>query len=134
MRAEDVQEIVAAYGDALVEPTALGTIRDARSLPYSKEQIKGALVSALKVATAPLKEHLRIGSVTLADFQQLSDKEIHALQVWNAEINRRATDARDIDKAHFAKVSALNDIVIAVQTRVANEAHSLLLELKAAGF
>ncbi len=75
MRPEDVQEILNAYGAVLAEPTALGVLRDIRSLPYPKVEIKHALVVALSVTTDPgVREHLKASYVMLADFQQLSDR------------------------------------------------------------
>jgi len=62
MRPTDVEEIVTAYGAALAEPTALGIVRDVRSLPRSKEDIKTALKTALEVtADVAMRESLKAG-------------------------------------------------------------------------
>ena len=75
MQAGDVEKIVNAYGTVLAEPSALGVVRDARSLPYSKSEIKKALLVAPGVpVNSPLREQLRAGYISLGDFQRLSDR------------------------------------------------------------
>lgn len=132
MRPEDVQEIVGAFGDVLAEATATGVVRDTRSLPYPKSEIKAALRVALNVTTdLAMRDHLKAAYVALADFQLLSDREVLALQLWNDALSKSssATAAADV----INTVAAEGDAVIAVQRRVADEAGSLLRELAAAG-
>ncbi len=133
MQPADVEEIVTAYGAVLAEPTALG-VREVRSLPYSKNEIKTALKIALSVtADADMRDGLKVAYVTLADFQPLTEREIRALQLWNDALNSSA--AGDFDIAALAKtLGAEGKVVTAVQNRVADEANSLEQELKSGGF
>jgi NADPH-dependent ferric siderophore reductase len=132
MRPADVEEIVTAYGAVLAEPSALGSVRDLRSLPYSKEDIKTALMIALKVTVdAAIREHLKVGYISLADFQMLSDSEVRSLQLWDNALSSSKSAAAD---ALFHTVAAEGDVAIAVMRRVADEAGVLATELKAAGF
>ncbi len=130
------EKIVKAYGAVLAEPTALGIVRDARSLPHPKETIKDALKFALNATTdAAMREHLKAAYICLGDFQQLSDSEVRALQVWNSAASRNASAASDLEIADLAKrMAAEGKVVTAIQRRVADEAKSLLQELKVAGF
>jgi hypothetical protein len=136
MQPADAEMIVNAYGAVLAEPTALGIVRDARSLPRPKETIKDALKFALKMTTdAAMREHLKSAYVSLADFQHLSDNEVRALQVWHSASSQNKAAASDLEMADLAKrISADGEVVTAVQRRVADEAKSLLQELKVAGF
>lgn len=129
--AKAAQAIVNAYGMTLAEPTALGLIRDARSLPYSKEEIKHALKIALQLTSDPaMREQLRMGYVSLADFQELSEREVTSLRLWNAALNAPASDSLDLAKS----LAANAEVVTAVQRRVVDEAALLLQELKETGF
>ena len=130
----DVEMIVNAYGAVLAEGTAIGLVRDINSLPYSKDEIKRALKFALNVTTDKgMQERLRTGYVSLADFQQLSDAEVRALQEWNNALAQSQTSA--LDQLRIAKtVSAAAGDVTAIQRRIAAEAESLMEELRGAGF
>ena len=130
----DVEMIVNAYGAVLAEGTAIGNVRDINSLPYSKDEIKRALKFALNVTTDKgMRESLRTGYVSLADFQQLSDAEVRALQEWNNALAQSQTSA--LDQLTIAKtVSAAAGDVTAIQRRIAAEAESLMEELRGAGF
>jgi len=131
MRPTDVEEIVTAYGAALAEPTALGIVRDVRSLPRSKEDIKTALKTALEVtADVAMRESLKAGYISLADFQQLSDNEVRALQLWNSALSRTDLGTTEL----VTRLAAEGEAVTAVKLRVVDDAISLAQELKAAGF
>jgi hypothetical protein len=76
MKPNEVEGIVHAYGAVLQETTATGVIRDIRSLPYSKYQIKEALQYALRITSDPsIREHLKAAYISLSDFQELSDEQ-----------------------------------------------------------
>jgi hypothetical protein len=127
MEPADLQNIVTAYGAALAEPTAMGLPRDARSLPYTKTDIKVALLIALRATTDPaMRNSLEAAFVSLADFQELSDDEVRALQLWDQALSSRA------DESVIEKVTAQAELVTAVRRRIADEARALGEELKAA--
>lgn len=68
----DFVQIVQAYGNTLetAAPTP-GTVADANKLPYTKQQIKEAIVSALRSTDdAQTKEYLKIGYIQLSDWQE----------------------------------------------------------------
>jgi len=84
MTPTEAREVIQEYGAVLEERTALGTIRDINSLPYSKDRVKEALLYALRVTIDPsMRERLRSAYVLLADFQQLSNEKIASLRNWN---------------------------------------------------
>jgi hypothetical protein len=68
MSAQEVQQIVNAYGAAMAGRG--GVVRDVGTLPYPKERIKRALVTAIKL-TPPgaAREQLKSGFVILGDWQ-----------------------------------------------------------------
>lgn len=64
--------IVQAYGKVLETsaPTP-GTVADVNKLPYPKQRIKDAIISALRSADDPkLKEHLKVAYIQLSDWQK----------------------------------------------------------------
>jgi hypothetical protein len=129
MRPEDVEPIVTAYGAVLAEPTALGIVRDVRSLPCSKEEVKEALKIALSLtADEGMKESLKVAYISLSDFQQLSDAEIKALQVWNAALSQP-----NLETSVISSLIAEGEMVTAVKLRIADEAKALVQELRATG-
>jgi hypothetical protein len=124
----EVEAIVNAYGAALAEPTALGIVRDIRTLPYSKGEIKTALILALGVTyDAAARENLRTAYITLADFQPLSETEVRALQLWNSAPSHLSADLAK-------RLVVQGELVSTVQRRIADEANLLAQELEAEGF
>ena len=116
MQADDVERILTDYGAALAEPSALGAIRDLRSLPNSKSAIKAALKVALSVATDPnTRDQLKVAYVCLADFQPLTAEETGALRQWNGATTKP-------------------NLVLDVEERIATEAEALREDLRAGGF
>ena len=116
MQADDVERILTDYGAVLAAPSALGVMRDLRSLPNSKSAIKAALRAALSIATDPnTRDQLKVAYICLADFQPLTEQETRALQQWNG-------------------ATKMPDLVFAVHERVATEAELLREELRAGGF
>ena len=123
----EVAEIITAYGAVLAEPTTIG-VRDLRLLPYSKDDIKAALRLAFSVTDdAGMRDALKAGYISLADFQQLTEREARSLQLWNS-----ALAEADLEKA-TENLAAESEVVNAIHNRIAAEATSLALELKVAG-
>jgi hypothetical protein len=71
VRDADVEKVVQAYGAVLQhDAPAPGCVADASKLPYPKEQIKQALITALRLTKdAPAREHLKVGYIQLANWQ-----------------------------------------------------------------
>ena len=116
LQAEDVERILTDYGAVLAEPSALGAIRDLRSLSNSKSAIKAALKVALSVATDPnTRDHLKVAYICLADFQPLTEEETRALRQWNGATTKP-------------------NLVLDVEKRIATEAEALREDLWAGGF
>lgn len=65
-------KIVQAYGKVLEESQiGLGIVADVKELPFSKEQIKKAIVLAIKnTDDIKIKEQLKVGYLSLADWQE----------------------------------------------------------------
>jgi hypothetical protein len=136
MKPIDAQLIVQDYGAVLGESTATGVVRDINSLPCSKDQIKPALLCTLGVTTdSVMREHLRNGFVALADFQELLDEDVKALQIWN-QMTARASEsmAPTPTQGLAAAISKVGETVTALQKRTMSEPESLMKELKTAGF
>jgi hypothetical protein len=132
----EAQQIVQDYGAALEEKTALGVVRDINSLPHPKEKIKIALLFALSVTTDPtMREHLKGGYVSLSDFQELSDEQVKALQIWNKTVmgSEDKMTADEIQDA-VAAISHTGKEVTSLQAKCMSEAEALSRELRAAGF
>jgi hypothetical protein len=136
MTPNEVERIVNAYGRVLREQTATGVVRDIRSLPYSKGQIKEALRFAIRITSdESMRGHFKGAYIGLSDFQELSDAQILALQTWNKVLANSSTEDK-IDDLHkqAIDISSVGKEVATVQASLAAEAHALAEELKAAGF
>jgi hypothetical protein len=134
MDMQQAQRIVGAYGDTLLEQAATGVVRDAKSLPFSKTEIKAALKFAINVTSdGQMREQLKVGYISLADFQELSDLDIQRLQQWGALLSKNSTMSNE-ELGTAAKVMAeIGRDVTAIQSRVASEAQVLMKELETAG-
>ena len=127
-------EIVNAYGGVLAEPSVLGVVQDLRSLPYSKKDIKTALLVSLGVSTDDdVNELLKVGYLSLAQFQPLSEEEVRALQLWNGAYARGKTAlARRMTRDELDDVMKTaaeeGDVVNAVMKRIADETDALARE------
>jgi hypothetical protein len=101
----DIETIVRNYGSALVN--AAGSVRDVRELPYSKEIIEEALISAMKFTEdVVMREQLAVGFVSLADFQELSREERKELVAWENGIIKGIEQSSDLEaSAHFVEGS-----------------------------
>lgn len=116
MEAEEVERILTDYGAVLAQPSALGVIRDVRSLPNSKSAIKTALKLALSVASDPnTRDQLKVAYVWLADFQLLTEEEARALRQWNGATTKP-------------------NLMLDVEHRIASEAEALREDLRTSGF
>ena len=64
--------IIRAYGKAIeTSPVTPGCVADIRTLPYSKDKIKSALVLALKFTEdRTMQNQLKAGYLRLADYQE----------------------------------------------------------------
>ena len=132
----EAQRIVQDYGAVLEERTAMGVIRDINSLPRPKVQIKEALIFALR-ATADrlMREHLKVAYISLADFQELSDGQVKALQGWNSIFAKKPQEMTLEELRNEAIAgSKVADKAVAIQEKSAAEAQALALERRAAGF
>ena len=65
-------KIVQAYGKVLEESQiGLGIVADIKELPFSKEQIKKAIIFAINnTDDVKMKEQLKVGYISLADWQE----------------------------------------------------------------
>jgi hypothetical protein len=129
-----VQRIVSSCG-AVLEQSA-GPTRDIDLLPFKKEQIKTALLTALSVTTdATMREHLKAGYVSLADFQTLSEAERASARTWESVGQSDPQSMTHNDVLHMAKeISGGGGAGIEAHKRGTDEAAVLIQELKAAGF
>lgn len=68
---EQIEAVVNAYGGLLAQGHAgSGVISDTKFLPYPKETIKAALITALRITTdKQMRENLKVAYISLADFQ-----------------------------------------------------------------
>ena len=116
--------IIRAYGKAIeTSPVTPGCVADVRTLPYSKEKIKSALVLALKFTQDRLmRRQLKAGYLRLADYQANVGPNY---QVIEAEIqtpaNERPPGDTRIKRADWADI-------------VAQEKRQLRAELKELGY
>jgi hypothetical protein len=137
MTPTEAREVIQNYGAVLEERTALGTIRDINSLPYSKDRIKEALLYALRVTLdSSMRERLRSAYILLADFQQLSNEQITSLRNWNktTTMGRKSAITLDELREEARELAQEGEQAIIIQDKCAAEMESLLLELKSAGF
>ena len=68
---EDFIKIIHSYGEILENNAPIpGTVADINKLPYSKQEIKNAIIQALKTMDDPkMKEYLKGGYIMLSDWQ-----------------------------------------------------------------
>jgi len=90
--------IVQAYGSILEASAPVpGTVADVSQLPYTKQEIKDAIVSALRMTEDPqIKEHLKVGYIQLADWQEGVGEANQGLDVSAIDMNQ---DTEDLAKA-----------------------------------
>ena len=132
MDMQQVRTLIGAYSSILEERTATGVLRDIRSLPASKDELKRAFMIALRATSDREMRRVRSsGYVLLADFQELSDGEIRAAQV----LARKPGEQHTSDlRTEARELLSSEEFSTAPYARIAIEAEALLKDLKAAGF
>jgi hypothetical protein len=124
----DFVSIVQAYGKILETSAPVpGTVADASKLPYPKQQIKEAIVAALRSTDDPqIREHLKIGYIQLSDWQEGVGETNQGLDVSALDMNQ---DAESLAKAVFEQSSGSEKWTAMVQ----KEQEELKRELKTLG-
>lgn len=106
--------IVQAYGKILETsaPTP-GTIADVDKLPYTKKQIKDALIAALRSTDDPqMKEHLKVGYIQLADWQEGVGNSNQGLDLSNIDLNQ---DTESLAQQVLEQSAGTKDWAVVVQ-------------------
>jgi hypothetical protein len=131
----EAQEVLQAYGAVLAERAVIGSTRDVRSLPYAESRIKEALQFTMRTTSdSAMREHLKVAYVSLAEFQELTDKEVNALQNLNRTLAKNP-DELTIEELRREAKTRVNfaDKTIEIQRKSAVEAEALASGLKASG-
>ena len=86
----DFVNIVQAYGKILETSVPVpGTVADASKLPYPKQQIKEAIVAALRSTDDPqMKEYLKVGYIQLSDWQEGVGETNQGIDVTGLDVNQ----------------------------------------------
>jgi len=96
MGANKLQEIIESYGQSLeAKAKTTFSVADESKLPYTKSEIKKAIIIALSVAEDPqLKEHLKISYINLSDWQKGVGEEdiLYDIDVTGFDLNASAED------------------------------------------
>lgn len=94
----DLTQIIQAYGKTLeTEAPTPGSVADASKLPYTKQQIKTAIIAALSSMDDPqMKEHLKVAYIQLSDWQEGVGETNQGLDVSAIDMNQ---DAESLAKA-----------------------------------
>lgn len=94
----DFVQIVQAYGNTLeTAAPAPGTVADINKLPYTKKQIKEAIITALRsTGDSQMKEHLKVAYIQLSDWQEGVGETNQGLDVSALDMNQ---DAESLAKA-----------------------------------
>jgi hypothetical protein len=120
------QDIVQAYQDVLKDRDKFGIAVPLSKLPYSKTEIKAAILSTIpEIQDAQALKDLRIGYTTLAEF--IPDEKVAAIgENWS-----RAADA-ECDEDTQAEASGEAEVmeeVVRIQKGIADEGALLLKEI-----
>jgi hypothetical protein len=120
------QDIVQAYQDVLKDRDKFGIAVPLSKLPYSKTEIKAAILSTIpEIQDAQALKDLRIGYTTLAEF--IPDEKVAAIgENWS-----RAADA-ECDEHTQAEASGEAEVmeeVVRIQKGIADEGALLLKEI-----
>ena len=128
MNEELALKIINAYGVILeTQVPAPGCVADIRQLPYPKKQIKRAILHALKIVNEPnMQNHLKVGYVTLASWQEGVGDENIGIDLRNVNLNDDINKRVDPLMEQGRKYEKWAPIVEA-------ETKNLLEELKALG-
>ena len=96
MDANKLQEIIESYGQSLeAKAKTTFSVADESKLPYTKSEIKKAIIIALSVTEDPqLKEHLKISYINLSDWQKGVGEEdmLYDIDVTGFDLNASAED------------------------------------------
>lgn len=94
----DFVRIVQAYGKTMETSASVPwALADANKLPYPKQQIKDAIVAALRMTDDPqIKEHLKVGYIQLSDWQEGVGETNQGLDVSALDMSR---DTESLAKA-----------------------------------
>jgi flagellar basal body-associated protein FliL len=100
----DSVRIIQAYGKILETSTPVpGTVADASKLPYPKQQIKDAIVAALRSTDdQQMEEYLKAGYIQLSDWQEGVGETNQGLDVSALDMDQ---DAESLAKAVFEQSS-----------------------------
>jgi len=124
----DFVRIIKAYGKILETSAPVpGTVVDASKLPFPKQQIKDAIVAALRSTDDPhMKEHLKVGYIQLSDWQEGVGETNQGHDVSALYMNQ---DAEPLAKAVFEQSSGSQKWTAMAQ----KEQKALKQELQALG-
>lgn len=91
-------EILQSYGKILeTAAPAPGTVADVNKLPYTKQQIKKAIIAALRsTGDSQMKEHLKVAYIVLSNWQEGVGEVNRGLDVSALDMNQ---DAESLAKA-----------------------------------
>lgn len=94
----DLGQIVQAFGKILeTAAPAPGTVADANKLPHTKQQIKVAIVAALRsTGDAQIREHLKVAYIQLSNWQEGVGETNRGLDASALDLNQ---DAESLAKA-----------------------------------
>ncbi|MEW5792644.1 MAG: hypothetical protein ACOY4L_00655 [Pseudomonadota bacterium] len=124
----DFVQIVQAYGKTLeTSAPAPGTVADINKLPYPKQQIKDAIVAALRMTDdSQIKEHLKVGYIQLSDWQEGVGESNQGLDVSALDMSQ---DTQSLAKAVLEQASGSEKWMAIAQ----KEQEALKQELQALG-
>ena len=121
------QDIAAAFGDVLASPG--GMIRDIEELPFTKEQIKTALILLLKLTNdSQTLEGLKTAYISLGAFQKIDREQRQALREWDGILG----GGKETSISPEAMVR-IGGKVMPIQNTAAAETSALQRELEAQG-
>ena len=125
---DEAREIVGTYGDVLASGPVPGTVADTAELPYPKDTIKKAILVLLRATKDhAMREHLKSGFVSLADWQPGVGPNRVGLDTTKLDLTS--------DTAELAKlVVARSDAAKGWLTKVKAEQDSLVTELRDQGY
>ncbi len=110
----DFVRIVQAYGKVLETSAPVpGTVGDVSKLPYPKQQIKDAIVSALRnTDDHQSKEHLKVGYIQLSDWQDGVGESNQGIDVTSLNMSQ---DTQSLAKAALEQSSGYKKWVAIAQ-------------------
>jgi hypothetical protein len=128
MKPEEVEEIVCSYGAVLGAPQSFIGARDIKSLPYPKSEIRTALLSAFLLGLEEMREPLKVAYLALAEFQDLSERELLAFKAFFRPGQKPMTP-----EEVTPEMLEYTEDILAVTSRIGEETHALMQDLKKAG-